>query len=442
MDEPAETNSNNQSALLERPLGWPDEPHPDAFSGLAGDAVRVIEPHTEAAGTAILIQLLVAFGNVIGDGPHFMAGAVRHALKLFCVLVGRTSKVRKGSSFGFIRKLLELVDSGWVAERLQSGVISGEGLIWAVRDQVTKEKPVKDENGRVGYDTVVVDRGASDKRLLVLEKEFSAVLQVAGRPGNILSSVARKAWDDSSLRTLAKNKPIQATGAHVSIIGHTTCAELRRHLTRTEMANGFANRFLWICAERSKLLPEGGLPDPKDLDNLAERLKSAVGFARGAGELKRDDQARTLWHEAYQNLAKGDLGLLGAVTSRAEAQVMRMACVYALLDRSSLIRVEHLRAALAVWDYAARSARFIFGDDLGNPAADRILDSLREEKKGRTRQDIRELFHRHKSSFEIAQALDLLKQVGLARMEQEDGTGGRPAERWFAVERDQDRRGP
>jgi hypothetical protein len=435
MNEPANETNSNQAALLERPLGWPDGPRPDAFFGLAGDVVRVIEPHTEAAGTAILIQLLVAFGNLIGDSPHFMAGAVRHALKLYCVLVGRTSKARKGSSFGFIRKMLELVDSAWVMERLQSGVISGEGLIWAVRDEVRKQKPFKDKEGEIGYDTVVVDPGVTDKRLLVLEEEFSAVLQVAGRPGNILSSVARKAWDDSSLRTLAKNKPIQATGAHVSIIGHTTCAELRRHLTQTEMANGFANRFIWICAERSKLLPEGGLPEPKDLDNLAERLKSAVGFARGAGELKRDDQARTLWHEAYQNLAKGDLGLLGAVTSRAEAQVMRLACIYALLDRSSLVRVEHLQAALAVWRYAAASARFVFGNSLGNPTADRILDALWQETKGRTRQEIRQLFHRHKSSFEIAQALDLLRQVGLARMEQEDGTGGRPAERWFAVER-------
>ena len=192
------------------------------FLGLAGDVVRVIGPHTEAAGIAILIQLLVAFGNVIGDSPHFMAGAVGHALKLYSVLVGRTSKGRKGSSFGFVRKMFDLVDTRWAAERLQSGVISGEGLIWAVRDQVTKQKPTKDESGHIGYDTVVVDPGVDDKRLLVLEEEFSAVLQVAGRPGNILSSVARKAWDDSNLRTLAKNKPIQATGAHISIIGHTT----------------------------------------------------------------------------------------------------------------------------------------------------------------------------------------------------------------------------
>ncbi len=51
-----------------------------ALYGLAGSAVRTMAPYTEAHTAAILLQLLAAFGNVVGPGPHCMVGATRHAL--------------------------------------------------------------------------------------------------------------------------------------------------------------------------------------------------------------------------------------------------------------------------------------------------------------------------------------------------------------------------
>ena len=114
------------------------------------------------------------------------------------------------------------------------------------------------------------------------------------------------------------------------------------------MANGFANRFLWICTRRSKLLPHGGRADAAKLKALQERVRRAVKFARSIGELQRDADANMLWSDVYAELSEGKHGLLGAVTSRSEAQVMRLACVYALRDGSSQIRREHLESALAV----------------------------------------------------------------------------------------------
>ena len=78
---------------------WPNPLSEDAFHGLAGDVVRTLEPHTEADPAALLLQFLVAVGSVIDRGPHFRAEADRHALNLFVVLVGETSKARKGSSW-------------------------------------------------------------------------------------------------------------------------------------------------------------------------------------------------------------------------------------------------------------------------------------------------------------------------------------------------------
>jgi hypothetical protein len=111
---------------------------------------------------------------------------------------------------------------------------------------------------------------------------------------------------------------------------------------------------------------------------------------------------------------------------------MRLALIYALLERSEVIQEPHLRAALALWEYAEASARYIFGDRLGDPTADDILEALRREPDGLTRTNIRDLFKRNRSADRISGALALLLRSGLARFETEK-TEGRPEERWFVV---------
>jgi hypothetical protein len=125
--------------------------------------------------------------------------------------------------------------------------------------------------------------------------------------------------------------------------------------------------------------------------------------------------------------------MFGAMTARAEPQVMRLACLYALLDRSGVVREEHLKAALAVWKYAEDSVRYIFGDILGDATADTILRALRIRPDGMTRTEIIALFNRHIKADVLSRALDLLREHGLARCETKKDTGGAPEERWFAV---------
>src|SRR5438093_6195213 len=411
---------------------WPVPPRDDAYRGLAGEFVRLVEPHSEADPVALLSQFLMAFGNAVGRGPYFTAEADRHYTNLFMCLVGETSKGRKGSAWGQVLLPLARLDPTWVRDRIQKGLSSGEGLIWAVRDPISVPERVK---GGTQYESVVTDPGVSDKRLQVFEAEFASVLKVLDREGNTLSALLRGAWDSGDLRTLTKNSPARATGAHVSLVAHVTRDELRRHLDRTEMGNGFANRFLWFCVRRSKLLPEGGNLQTDDLDDLVFRIAGALETARSLAncELRRDQQARQLWFEEYERLSQGRPGLLGSVTSRAEAQVMRLACIYALLDSAQTIRREHLESGLALWRYADASARYIFGDSLGDPVADLLLASLRSRGTGLTRTEISSLiFGRHTPAPEIQRALADLEARGLLRRSTEE-TAGRPAERWVAL---------
>lgn len=419
-------------------LGMPSWPAPFAqavFHGLVGDFVRAIEPHTEADPAALLLSFLVAFGNVAGRKAHFIADGAEHYTNLFCVLVGATAKSRKGTSWAQAIHPFQTVDEDWAKDHVKHGLSSGEGLIWGVRDPIERIEPIRDKKRVVDYQPVIEDPGVKDKRLMVAEMEFAMTLRVMARDGNTLSAIVRTAWDKGNLCTLTKNTPAKATGAHVSIIGHITRDECMRYFDTTEAANGFGNRFLWVCVKRSKLLPEGGRLCEADFEPLVRRLLTAVKFAHITGEMTRDEETRALWHEVYPTLSEGQPGLLGAILARAEAQVMRLACIYALLDLSPKISREHLEAALAVWRYCEDSARFVFGNALGDPLADEILRVLREEDAGLTRTEINNHFRRNKEAREITRGLTRLLENGLVRCEKEGGSqGGRPAERWFAEE--------
>ena len=394
---------------------WPDDLPEEAYHGLAGDFVRVIEPQTESDPVALLLQFLVFFGNVIGRSAHFVVEETMHCLNLFAVLVGATSKGRKGTALDHVKRLYETVDPVWRNSRIQSGLSSGEGLIWAVRDAMPQ------------------DPGIHDKRLLVIESEFAALLSMLVREGNVVSPTIRQAWDSGELRILTKNSPALATGAHISIVGHISAEELRSKLDSSSASNGFGNRFQWACVKRSKSLPEGGSVDRTKLDPLIGRLQQVVVHSRQTGEVRRDAGAGELWRSIYDELSDGNPGLHGSLTARAEAQVMRLACVFALLDESTTITTVHLHAALALWKYEDQSLRFLFGDSLGDPLADRLRRGLRSRgEQGFTRTEIRDLLGRHEKAADITRALNLLAVKGLARRQDRD-TGGRPEERWFAI---------
>lgn len=412
---------------------WPAPLAAEAFHGLAGEIVHAIEPYSEADPAALLILTLAAFGNACGRGPGWEIGGTFHATSLFVLVIGRTSDGRKGTGWDAIKPVFALADPEWARERVQSGLSSGEGLIHAVRDPQTKQVPEKKQGKATGkYVEEIEDHGVEDKRLLAREGEFASVLRVMRRDGSTLSTTVRSLWDSGDVRTLTKGKPEHATGAHVSIVGDITPDELRRELDDTSAANGFMNRFLLVCAKRSKELPFGGTPDPARLDELGDAVRTSLRFAGTLHSIPFDAETRALWEAEYGRLTAGRPGLFGAVTGRAAPQVRRLATIYALMDQSREVRLADLRAALALWRYCEDSARHIFGAKLGNRVADRLLEALRKTPDGLTRSDMRSVLGGGVTGERIDAALDLLREYGLAHGERQP-TGGRPAERWFAT---------
>lgn len=404
---------------------------PEALHGLAGRIVAAADPHTEADPVAVLAHVLAGVGNLVGAGPHARVQHDRHPLRLNVALVGATGKGRKGTAWSLPRHLLAQVDPDWARARVKTGLSSGEGLIFNVRDAREEPHPVRERGQVVGYERVRVDEGEADKRLFVIEPEFAGVLRQIARETNTLSAVLRQAWDGGDLATLTRHHPLRATDAHVSLVGHVTEEELRRYLTETDRANGFANRFLWLCVRRSKLLPEGGVVPEDVVADLVAALREVVAFAATVGEIRRDEAARAVWAEVYPALSAGHPGLLGAILSRAEAQVLRLSALFALLDRTATVRPAHLRAALALWRYAEASAKRIFAGMLGWTVADTILEALRT-RGAMTATAIHGLFGRNRSRGEIHAALEELGTAGQV-VSRTEPTAGRPAVVWAAV---------
>ena len=292
--------------------------------GLAGGVLDLFRPHSEASEAGLLADFLAAFGNAIGTSPHMLADSAVHHARLSIVLVGRSARARKGSTRAAVARLMRHVDPP-AAERVMTGLSSGEGLIEMLSP--TEENP------------------DPDNRVLVAEPEFARTLKVAARDGSILSPILRQAWDSGDLAVITRHHPLSVKGAHVSVIGHITAEELTRSISDSDLANGFANRFLWVWVERSKRIPDGDSLSEKALSQVGDRIRNVLNQARRIGRMSRTPEASRLWEAFYVAVDDDVTGILGHVTSRIEAQVLRLSMIYALLDASREIDVPHLMAA-------------------------------------------------------------------------------------------------
>lgn len=407
---------------------WPTM-HDKAFHGLVGQIVRTIEPHTEADPVALLASLLSEIGTMLTRGPHLVLDGSVHPLLLWIVLIGNSSKSRKGTAGKRCRTVCAQADPEWTRGECKGTLSSGEGLAYAVRDARFEEKPVKEKGAFTGETvTVCVDGGVADKRLFLEQSEFGAMLRVMHREGNSLSGVLRDAWDGQDLAPMTKANRVKATAPHIGIVGHVTKDELLRNFDDVEASNGFGNRYTWLVVRRSKELPFSSDPDPAILGLLTTELGNRIRQGRTVGRIELSPNAKIYWAKLYHDLSGDRPGLAGSLLARGEAQVMRLAAIYALLDGDRQIELAHLEAALAVWDYAEASTRLTFGDKLGDPVADAILAALREQTE-LSETELSALFGRNITASRLDQAKKRLVVERLAHSLQVE-TDGRPRTVW------------
>lgn len=380
--------------LLDGGAEWPAPAADDAYHGVAGAIVRSVQDYTEADPVALLGSLMAVFGVLVGRHAVFYQGS-QQAANLYVALVGESSTGRKGTALSLARAVFDAASPGWDSV-LVPGLGSGEGLIRRLSD--------------------------GDPRALVLETEMGRLLRVMGRDGSTLSPTIRDAWDGVPLGRFLSREEALVLRHHVGCLAHVTPPELRERLTEVDAANGFGNRFLWLAVRRTRLVPFPESPGALISPHIPS-LRTALNAAQHPGEAQFSPEAARGWERFYASLAERHrVGLAGALTDRAEAQVARLALVYALLDCSRVIDVVHLAAAEALWGYAERSVRYMFGVSTGNRDADYILRLLADNGPAGKEELRRETGIREGARLQAA--IDLLRSLGLVAVTKGESAGG------------------
>jgi hypothetical protein len=351
----------------------PERMKPEAFRGIIGEIVRRIEKDTEACPEAILGQFLVAFASRVGSRPRWRHDFSVVGCNLFLTLVGPTG-CGKQMSWKATSWLLGRADPTWDPKTVRKGLTSGEGLITALKNQ-----------------------GGS---VLCVIPEFGELLSNMKRDKSNLSHVIRDAFDGGSLQVQRSKDPLEIDDAFVNLIAHATSTDLKRGITADEISNGFANRWINLHAYQARSLPFGGNFDAivAALDPIIGLLYDALDFARTHTcfnwPISMDDQAKELWQSVYDGLRNRPETAHGMVTKRAAPIVMKLALLYAILDLSQAIRLPHLEAALAFWEYGDQTARHFFGDAAVDAKLAKLEELLADSATGLTRTDINRMLWR------------------------------------------------
>ena len=412
------SEQQSEKIVWKLPRPWPML-HEAALYGLIGEIVRLIADQSEADPAAILITLLTGLGSIAGPFPHVKITNASHPARIFAVIVGISSEGAKGTSYEDVLPFLCMIEQEFKT-RIRSGFGSGEGII----SEFSDPKETDDDKEKEA-------ESPEDKRCFIIEEEFSRILTVGAREGSTLSEILRQAWGGGVLSIIRAKDRIIANGAHISLIGHITPHELKEKLASVDMVNGFANRFLFICSKRVNTFPFGGDPDIHRLKHLADQIASSIANI-GKRHFHFDDGARAAW-TAFCYAQKPGKGLLDALLARARPQCLRLAVAYALAEGLPVIRLPHIRAALAVWDYSLASAEHLFGDLCEDKTQAAILDRLQVAYPGGcTSTELDRAFSHNLRGGAMGAALDALQAAGRIRPEIE-ATGGRSARRFYAV---------
>lgn len=420
---PAATVTATESISQAQADTWPKPISQAGFIGPIGEFILRVTAGSEADPSAALVAALVRYGCRIGRTARLRIGGSDIFPNEYALLVGPTSSGRKGTTSNYSKILFSQADeqrpdfNDPIAGYDTSGLSSGQGLIFAVRDAAGD------------------DHGVDEKRLMVVEPELAKILAGCRGAESTLSATIRDFWDSGTAAILNKNTPVKATGASVSILAMVTPSELQATTTHADTFNGFLNRFLIVCCRRPGLvaMPPTVAPSQFLDQRHAIRLALESRLILPDNEIRFDDDAAAFWvSDAYPRLESARHGAAEALLARGAGHVLRLSVTFAVSENCHEIGVRHIQAALAVWFYVERSVKYLFGDSTGDAKADHILHELRAIPGGMTRLELHALTGRHYKSSDFNRIRSLLLQARLILVTTSP-TAGRPVERWIAT---------
>ncbi|WP_215844441.1 hypothetical protein HHS34_010085 [Acidithiobacillus montserratensis] len=334
------------------------EADPACLHGLIGDVARAGSEGTETNAVAIAANFMAYLSCAVGRSAYLPVGNTRHHARLFCLHVGRSGRGRKGDAVSLVVRIdqaLREMGQAFAPQIHRGGLSSREGLVALMHDGYRQ--------GRQDVPAI------EDKRLWVVESEFANVLHQGRRDGNTLSAALRDCWDGVDLKPATKSNRLYASQPHVCLSGAISPSELTGLMSTRELTNGFANRFLMIWAERTRILPFPKETPQAMVDRLARRTREVLAFVRADqhGEhehlrMELSSQAQWRYAQLYRGELNDDLGdgVVGALLERRAPMLLRLAMLMALADMQTRIDALHVDAAMAWIRHATASVRYVF----------------------------------------------------------------------------------
>jgi hypothetical protein len=381
--------------------------------GIVGDVAHAGSDSTEANPYAIAANFIAYLSCAIGRGPYLPVGNTWHHARLFILHIGRSGRGRKGDAVSLVTRLdraIRQLNERAAPQIHRGGLSSREGLVSLIHDGY--------KQGKQSVDAI------DDKRLWVIESEFANILQQGRREGNTLSSALRDCWDGVCMKPATKSNRLYASHPHVCLSGAITPTELLGMMNARELTNGFANRFLMIWAERTKVIPFPVTTPQQAIDNLAIRVMKILEFVQAERCSERDHMRVQMTPDAqmiYAQLYCGELNensageRVTAVLERRAPMLLRLSMLFALCDLQTHIGAKHIHAAMAWIRYSAASVKFVFfnaDDEVArsqtNETVMKIVDFLAARGKATRREITIDCFNGHQSKAHIDEAIDHL----------------------------------
>lgn len=410
------------------------QPDPVCLYGLVGEVARAGSDDTEANPYAIAANFMAYLSCAIGRGPYLPIGNTWHHARLFVLHIGRSGRGRKGDAVSLVNRVdtaLRQLRESAAPPIHRGGLSSREGLVSLFHD---------------GYKSGKMEIPAiQDKRLWVVESEFSNVLHQGRREGNTLSAALRDCWDGVCLKPATKSNRLFASHPHLCLSGAISPSELLALMRARELTNGFANRFLMIWAERDKIVPFPKATPQESVDALAARILIVLDFVKAERVSERDHlqigltaQARDIYSQLYRGELIDDSGgeRVTALLERRAPMLLRLAMLFALCDLQTHIDVQHIQAAMGWIRHGVESAKFVFvkatdaADSVRtDAAAKKIVDFLRVKGTATRWQITTDCFQGHVAKTVIDTAIEQLllaspAQVLVQTLPRAKGSGG------------------
>ncbi|HEV2225101.1 MAG TPA: DUF3987 domain-containing protein [Candidatus Acidoferrales bacterium] len=341
-EEKAEREAEETARLAAQPSECPMAPEA-AWHQEARRYRELLKESSEASDNFHLACLINACGAALSKSVYFMLDRQTFP-NCYTVIVGDSSWSNKGGAVRFAEDLaFEISPNITPIYSLDSA----EGLADKIQQSVAQSEAKKRAS------------------VLILIDEFNAFLNKASQKGSKLIPDVKR-WFDSP-RVLQVNTRHGAVNVEnppaVCLLASSETEDLA-DMDKRDIRGGLGNRITYVPGSPKALNSRVRRPDRAGWDRLVGDLSSTMKFwhERGSTELRWSAKAQSRWDKFYSSIRQrgGDDPLVGALAARHRVYVVKVAMIYAGLDRSFEIREDHLEAAIAWCDFLLEGLRFIF----------------------------------------------------------------------------------